>query len=557
MTNDATDGASAAVNIGPSTDSAPVTWPSGFPGTWEGVPLEPILQALGRGLELYGDQTLLIFDDHASFTGNELRQEAERLAGFLRGKLQVGDRVALAMGNRAEYVVAFLAVLANRGVVVSLSPEVGPHDARFAVEDARCVLAITDNQSHQVMSDLIDSAGPLKTVVTVGQNEPSGFEHLYRDTEPFRFAEVHADLADMVDIGYTSGTTGLPKALAGRHSETLRYMDVHHRRRQHRPGPSRMLMPLQLHYGDPLMFLFGAMCSGDSLVLMRRFSASRFWDVARATQATEILTIGSVPALLLGRPAGPADRDHSIQHAVALAIPRESHAELERRFGFPWTETYGSSESGPAISMPPHVAEEFVGTGALGIPLPDIEARLVDSDGNLVDGAGEGELELSGEITFEDYLGNPEATAEVLQDGWLRTGDLMRRDVRGVYYFVGRRKELIRRSGINVAPAEVEAVLRQHPDVLDAAVVPVPDQVMGEEIKAYVELVPNATFNPPELMRFCADLLTRQKVPRYIEHRIEPFPRTPTQRIPKNELMADGVHTTDNAWDRMGDDQRA
>ncbi|MFF3501224.1 class I adenylate-forming enzyme family protein [Streptomyces sp. NPDC003247] len=540
-----------------TADAAPVTWPEDLPGTWEGCPRKPLLQILSRGIDRFGEQQVLLFDDGAAFTANQLREHAERLAGHLSTLLRPGDRVAIALGNRAEYVIAFLAVLANRGVVVSVSPEIGPHDARYAVEDAGCVLAVTEDSSDAVMRGLIGAVASLRTVIKARDPEPSGFDHLLTGVAPLRLADVEASLDDMVDIGYTSGTTGLPKALGGRHVETLRYMDVHLRRRRAAAEPMRMLMPLQLHYGDPLTYLFAAMCSGDSLVLMRKFSASRFWDVARASGATEILTIGSVPNLLLGRPEGPADRDHRIRHATALAIPRDRHAELERRFGFPWSETYGSSESGPAISMPAHVAAEFVGTGALGIPLPDVLARLVDLEGQVVVGPGTGELELSGEIVFEGYLGNPEATAEVLHDGWLRTGDLMRRDARGVFYFEGRRKELIRRSGINIAPAEVEGVLRRHPAVLDAAVVPVEDQVMGEEIKAYVELVPGAEFDPADLVAFCAERLTRQKVPRYVEHRAEPFPRTPTQRIPKKELMVDGRHTTDTAWDRFSQGTQA
>ncbi|NYV72767.1 class I adenylate-forming enzyme family protein [Streptomyces sp. UH6] len=533
-------------------DLAPVTWPDEFPGTWEGCPREPLLQVLSRGIDRFGGQQVLLFDDGAAFTAHELREHAERFAGHLSTLLATGDRVVLALSNRAEYVIAFLAVLANRCVVVSVPPDIGTHDAQYAVDNAGCVLAVTEDSSDAVMRGLVGTVASLRTVIKVRDPEPSGFDHLLQGVTPLRLVDVQASLDDLVDIGYTSGTTGLPKALGGRHDETLRYMDVHLRRRRATTESMRMLMPLQLHYGDPLTYLFAAMCSGDSLVLMRKFSASRFWDVARASGATDILSIGAVPNLLLGRPEGPTDRDHKIRHATALAIPPDRHAELERRFGFPWSESYGSSESGPAISMPAHVAAEFVGSGALGIPLPDVEARLVDLDGHVVEGPGSGELELSGEIVFEGYLGNPAATAEVLHDGWLRTGDLMHRDARGVYYFEGRRKEVIRRSGINIAPAEVEAVLRRHPAVLDTAVVPVDDPVMGEEIKAYVELVPGATFDPARLSDFCAQRLTRQKIPRYIEHRVEPFPRTASQRIPKKELMVNGRHTTDAAWDRLG-----
>jgi crotonobetaine/carnitine-CoA ligase len=531
---------------------APLTWPDTFPPTWGGVACRPLLELLAEGFDARPDLRPLQFDDGFSITNRDLRAATERFAGYLRGKVRLGDRVLLAMGNRTEFVIAYLAIVANRGVVVTVPPDLGTHEAEFVVRDSECKLAIADAVAARTLLEVMVDSTVLTSVIGVDGEEPHGFDGLSTHVEPLDLASAGGRVEDMMDIGYTSGTTGLPKALGGSHLEILRYLDVQARSRKVEPvAEHRLLMPLQLHYGDPLTALFTAILSGGRVILMRRFSASRFWDVAREFHATEILTIGSIPDMLLSRPESPADRDHTIVSAVALAIPPKRHAELERRFGFPWREIYGSSESGPAIAMPAHRAAEFVGTGALGIPYPDVEARLVDENGNELAGAAVGELEMRGQITFEGYVNNPEATAEVMHDGWLRSGDIMRRDERGVYYFQGRRKELIRRSGINVAPAEVEGVLRLHPDVLDAAVVPVEDEVMGEEIKAYVELVDGAVFRPEELAAHCSARLNKHKVPRYIEQRTEPFPRTPTQRIPKTQLMVDGRHTVDHAWDRL------
>jgi carnitine-CoA ligase len=211
---------------------------------------------------------------------------------------------------------------------------------------------------------------------------------------------------------------------------------------------------------------------------------------------------------------------------------------------------YGSTESGPAIAMPYEEAPRYVGTGALGIPYPDLQARLVDPDGGVLEGPASGELELAGEIVFHGYEGNAAATAEVMHDDWYRTGDLMRRDQRGVFYFQGRRKELIRRGGENVAPAEVEAVLRLHPSVIDAAVVPVEDDLQGEEVKAYVQVRADDPVKPQDLVEHCAASLAPFKVPRYVEVRTEDFERTPSQRILKSALKIDGKHVVGGAWDR-------
>lgn len=531
--------------------SAPVAWPADFPGTWEGVSPVPLLDALARGWDGRPEDVPLVFDDGRSYTNREIKTHVELLASYLRPRLEAGQKVALAMGNRLEFVVAYLAVLANRAVVVSLSPEVGSHEAEYAVNDSNCVLAITDESSTPTFNAVLAKGSALREVISVTGEEPNGLAYLYAGLDPLDLSNVGAHLDDLIDIGYTSGTTGLPKALGGTHREVLRYIDVGIRTRPRDSGNDhRVLYPLQFHYGDPLTALFTAIHGGFTVIVMRKFSASRFWAVAKEFKATEIVTIGSIPEMLLSRVENPADREHSIRGALALAIPRNRHAELQRRFGFPWREAYGSSESGPAIAMPPGHAPHYVGTGAIGIPYPDVDARLVDLDGNLVEGSGSGELELSGHVVFEGYVNDPDASAEAMHDGWLRTGDILRRDENGVYYFEGRRKELIRRSGVNIAPAEVEAVLRLHPDVLDVAVVPVADETMGEEIKAYVELTPGAPFRPAALADFAAKHLARQKIPRYLEHRLEPFPRTPTQRIPKNQLKVDGMHRTDTAWDR-------
>jgi crotonobetaine/carnitine-CoA ligase len=341
----------------------------------------------------------------------------------------------------------------------------------------------------------------------------------------------------------------LPKALPTDHLGLLRYVDVGARARGLR-ADDRLMIPLRFHYGDAITLCMTCWTVGASPVVMRKFSVSRFWEVARRRDATSLFSIGSIPNLLLAAPPSPGDRDHAIRFAKAIGVPKGQHRDLNERFGFPWYEVYGSSESGPALAMPSAFAEEFVGTGAVGIPYPDVDARLVDLEGRVIEGAGEGELELSGEILFRGYLNNPEATEAVLRDGWYRTGDLMRRDDRGMYYFQGRRKELIRRGGENIAPSEIEAVLRLHCEVIDAAVVPVEDDIWGEEILAYVQAAEARPGLPQELASFCARRLAPFKVPRYITVRTESFPRTPSERIRKDQLKVNGTHSIVGAWAR-------
>jgi crotonobetaine/carnitine-CoA ligase len=528
-------------------ESAAVRWPEPVLPRWSAIPRTTVPQFAARTLRDGAGGPALIFDDGVEIGCDQLIEEAERLADGLARRLLPGDRVALAIGNRAEFFVALLALAAVRAVAVTMSPAIGDHDALHMLSDAGCVMALVDDQAAATIGPLRSRLPVLREIVPLRGAEPSGLSQLHGSGR-MALDALDAPVEEIFEIGYTSGTTGLPKALAGDHADTLTYVDDMLRIVGFGPG-DRILSPLQFHYGDPIWMLFMSWAVGSPLIAMRRFSVSRFWSVARDHGATHICTIGAIPNLLLTPDPSPAERDHRVRQALAVGIPASRHRELIDRFGVQWLEVYGSSEAGTIMVMPPALADAYVGSGAIGIPAPHVTVRLVDEDGTAIVGEGVGEAEIGGDLHFGGYLGNPQATDEVLHDGWLRTGDLLRRDADGMHYFVGRRKELIRRGGENIAPAEVEAVLRLHPAVIDAAVVPVADPLRGEEAKAYVELRSGSPFDPAGLVAFCAQRLAAFKVPRYVEQRAEPFPRTASQRIPKERLKVDGEHLTSTAWD--------
>jgi crotonobetaine/carnitine-CoA ligase len=203
--------------------------------------------------------------------------------------------------------------------------------------------------------------------------------------------------------------------------------------------------------------------------------------------------------------------------------------------------------------MPLEDAERMTGSGSIGLPCPGVDVRLVDDEGRDVGAEEPGEILIRAPGMMRGYLNRPAATAEALAGGWLHSGDLARRDEAGYLYFLGRQKDIVRRSGENVAAAEVENVLRSHPAVLEVAVVAVADELRGEEVKAYVALVDEASpqeVDPASLVGFCRERLAKHKVPRYIEYRAEPFPRTPSMRVKKSELVASAGDPLDKTWDR-------
>jgi acyl-coenzyme A synthetase/AMP-(fatty) acid ligase len=292
---------------------------------------------------------------------------------------------------------------------------------------------------------------------------------------------------------------------------------------------------------------------GGSLVVMRKFSVSRYWGVVRDHGVTKIHAIASIPVLLLKATPSPKERDHLVHHATCAAVPTEMHRQLVERFGFPWLDNYGSTEAGQMCRMPMEHAEAMIGSGSFGVADPEVAIRVVDEDGRDMPRGTQGEILIRGPEMFRGYLNQPDATAEALRDGWYHTGDLGRMDERGFVYFQGRKKDIIRRSGENLAAAEVEAILRLHPRVLDVAVIPVPDEIRGEEVKAYVQLVSGSTpqsVPPEELAAFCAERLAAFKVPRYIEYRLTDFPRTPSMRIQKEALKQERADLRAGVWDR-------
>jgi crotonobetaine/carnitine-CoA ligase len=250
--------------------------------------------------------------------------------------------------------------------------------------------------------------------------------------------------------------------------------------------------------------------------------------------------LASIPSLLLKAPPSESDRANRVDMALQIGVPTRLHEELVERWGFPWVEGYGLTETGLVVAMPLEHAEEMTASGSIGLPCPGVEVR--------VDGGSTGELFVRAPGMFRGYLGKPDETREVLRDGWMRTGDLLRVDERGFLYFLGRTKDIVRRSGENVAATEVEDVLRSHPTVNEVAVLPAPDDLRGEEVAAYVEPV-NGGADPAQLVEFCRDRLAKHKIPRYVLLCDAPLPRTPSMRVKKSDLRSAGVDVS-RAWDR-------
>jgi crotonobetaine/carnitine-CoA ligase len=512
-------------------------------GMWSAVQAADLIELLNWSCERWPNQPVLIFEDGVTLTRRDLRERVESFAAYLGGLVEPGDRVAISMDNRAEFLAAFLAVVARRAAAVPLNPASGASDALHVLRSSGAVVAVVDDTG----APLIDRANlpKLKAVIPLVGPEPDGLP----STEA-ALSRAHAgcESGDIVAVTFTSGTTGLPKGCMIDHVWALRATDLALRIHPY-TAQDHIFYPVKFFYMDAALALFRALGCGGAFVAARRFSVSRFWKVIRGCDVTIVSTIASMPTFLLKGAPNADERRHQVRFAIQAQIVPELHERMNSRWGFPWLENYGMTEAGLIARVPLELADELCGTGSAGPPAPEVAVRIADEKGDALPTGDPGEILVKQPGMFRGYLGLPDATAELMHDGWIRTGDLGVVDSNGFVSVVGRKKDVIRRSGENVSCREVESVLTLHEGILDAAVVGVRDFERGEEVKAFILLADGVTaadLPPDEIVHFCETRLAPHKVPRYIQYVAE-FSRTPSMRVRKELLR--GEHDGD-AWDR-------
>ena len=300
----------------------------------------------------------------------------------------------------------------------------------------------------------------------------------------------------------------------------------------------------------PQWLLLAAFYQRGTLYVAAQPSASRFMNWVRVNRINYCL----FPEAIYRQPPSPLDGHNELTRVNIYGHNHENHADMERRFDFKAREGFGMTEIGAGLFMPVE-ADDMVGSGSMGIPTAFRQCRIADEHGRTLSPGEIGELLVRGPGMFDGYYRKPEATAAAFHGDWFRTGDLARQDERGYFYFIGRMKDMIRRSGENIAAREVEQVLDGIPGVAESAAVPVADRERGEEVKAYIVLKKGVTQDdlPPErIIEHCAKDLAAFKVPRFLEYRKIPLPRNPAgTKILKPELLKEKPDLRAGSWDRL------
>jgi long-chain acyl-CoA synthetase len=464
-----------------------------------------------------------------------------------------GDRIALTCPNLPYFPVVYYGILKAGGVVVPMNVLNKGREVAYYLDDSDAKVYFCFEGSPELPMGQEGYAGvqhasgsPELILMTADPTAPSSIEGVRTLAEALagkstEFEAVVGEETDTAVILYTSGTTGQPKGAELTHSNLTLNALTCNRLFGSKPGTDVHLVTLPLFhsFGSSVQMNAG-FSMGATLVLLPRFDAEAAIGLL---QSEEVTFFAGVPTMwwgLLGALHGDVDvkkiaGNLRVGVSGGASLPVEIIKETKARLGVTILEGYGLSETSPVATFSDPDREPR--PGSIGIPIWGVECKLIDDDWNSVDAADAiGEIAIRGHNIMKGYLNRPEATAEVMRDGWFRTGDLARRDEDGFYYIVDRSKDMIIRGGYNVYPREIEEVLMTHPDVSLAAVVGVPHESHGEEIKAFVILNDGATLTEDELIAWSKEQMASYKYPRIVAF-VDSLPMTATGKILKRELV--------------------
>jgi carnitine-CoA ligase len=492
------------------------------------------------------DREFIVFEGE-SLSYRDFAHDVERAAALFAARgIRAGDRVGVMSLNHPVTIIAFFALARLGAVMVPVNPDYG-------VEEAGYVLA------HAQVSGVLCSPGALETVrAACAKNSPASWLMLNApgDARLTVFADALADAAHATapDAGtpdsicvfiYTSGTTGFPKGVMHSQRNVLLAGEGFVERMHLQPA-DRLLCILPMFHINALFYsLAGTLAAGATIILVPKFSASAFWKTVAQTRATEVNTIAAVTSILTQRPRSEFVAGHGLRKVYGAPFTAETYRVFQSEFGVPHlVEGYGMSEIPGVLNNPfdgPHKI------GSMGRPSrhPDCtvafaEMKVVDETGAKLPDGETGELAVRTPIVMKGYYRDPEQTAAAFRDGWFLTGDLGYRDADNYFWFVARKKDIIRKRGENISGAELDRVIGAHPDVTEAAAIPVPDELGEDEILVAVVRKPGTALTARAIADWCGERLAASKVPRYVAF-VDTLPHTPTHRVAKFKLRADAT----------------
>lgn len=467
--------------------------------------------------------------------------------------LSFGDKCGVVLPNSPEFLATWLG-LARLGVVeVPINVAYRGEQLAYVLNQSECKAIVISSQWVYRLVEILHELHHLQHVIIVGKTSEQipdkvncySYESLMAQASD-RPVDVKIKPTDTSLILFTSGTTGPSKGVVLSHianfgmaygvCDLMKY------------GPhDRMYTVFPLfHVNARYATILAALVAGSDVVMHNRFSASKFWDICRKEQITTFTYMGSLLTILMKQPEKPNDRDNPVRMIQGGPAPVEIYEAFEKRFHVKITEAYGTTEIGCAMV---NRAESFR-KGSCGKPLPNYEIEIHDENDLPCPPGVPGEIVVRPKepyLLFTEYYGMPKETVESWRNLWFHTGDRGVMDEDGYFYFIDRKKDVIRRRGENISSYEIERIINKHPKVYESALVGVPSELSEEEVLVAVVPKKGETLSPEELLDYCQSRMAYFAVPRYVRF-LEELPKTPSQRIEKYKLRQEGV--TPDTWDR-------
>lgn len=483
-------------------------------------------------------------DAETTITFTEWDERSNQLARALVGAgIASGDRVSIYLPSEEalRWIVAYAAVHKAGAVVV-------PTNTRLSVPEVTTILGHAEASTIITCAALVETALAVQAAVhsirfivsAGGAPAESGARADVRDYDDFLALDtsdiqVPRTLDDLADIMYTSGTTGLPKGVAVRHRNVAMIPN-------HEPAwtDGGWIHGAPMFTFAGIAFIYNPMKMGLVGLYLPKFDASRWFDLVAAERPTMAFLVPAMAELMVAHPRFEETDLSSLASVSIGSAPLAPQTLLRLQSRLPnatVSNSYGMTEAGPAyIVMPKDQVTRRI--GSVGKPVGPMQLKIVREDDSACDAREVGELLTRMAGAQREYYNDPDATNSTwTADGWLRSGDLAYLDEDGFLYIAGRKKDMIIRGGHNVYPTDIEAVLLEHPDVQEAAVVGIPHQVLGEDIAAHVVLRAGATLDADTLLAFCSERLADYKRPREL-HFTDELPRNATGKVMKHKLVS-------------------
>lgn len=503
--------------------------------------------------------------DVFEYTYAAFDEDVNRIANvFLDLGIEKGDHVALHLHSSPEFLMCLFGLAKIGAVAVPINEQYLADEAEYILENSDAICVVVEPLFYETYQELlarghyfpkgvvvaragtespksnIDFSSIYTPLGTVEEGQQGIYDFWMMRCEQSAILRDSCELAsdDPVQIIYTSGTTSRPKGVVLTHANMV-FSGLYGDWEVSLRGSDRVLTSMPAcHSNFQLAALMPVITAGASLIIVEKYSATRFMKQIRHYKATVIQCVAMMLRTLLLQPVDPEEKNHCVREVLYfIPITDAEKEEFEQRFNMRIMNTYGSTESiGWAITDPPVGARNWPSVGRAGL---GYKARICDMEDNELPPGEVGEIQIKGErgrSVMLEYYNNPEATENTFSvDGWLKTGDQGYQDDNGWFYFVDRKVNMVKRSGENISTTELEEILEQHPAIAEAAVIGVPDPIRDQAIKAFVRFAPGESMTLAEVEQYCKDHMASFKVPTFYEV-VEDFPRTCSMKIEKKLL---------------------